>query len=398
MSFTGFQPPALDTDPTIIKQRIVAYLEAYMPAGWQLAIGELADLLIEAVSQEAALQNDVVQTTLISDLRYLGLLVGCPPVDATPATGSLAITLSDSLGHTVDAGSVFGIQDSNGVLQLFDLVADVVVAPSSSTGNGSVVCELAGTVGNGLSGAVQVVTADSFVASGVLTLTTGGIDAELDAVYLGRLAETLTLLAQHAVLAPDFAVLARSVAGVFRATAVNLLKPGPPYDGAAEATGVDKNVTVAVTALDGTSVGSTIRGNVTTYLESIREQNFVVWTVDPQYDEIDVSATVGVWPGWDLADVQSRVTAQLNTVSLSPAVFGTDPSGSAARWANDPVLRRSYLEAGILAVQGVRYVSPLTFCIHGGSLAGTDITLGAGSLIPALPTPGTITLTMVATT
>lgn len=404
MSFTGFQAPALDIDPSIIKQRIVAYLQAYMPPGWRLQIGELADLIIEAVSEEAAIQNAVVMQNLVSDLRYIGLLANCPPIDAIPASATITIEAVPPIGVTrtaditIPAGSVFGLYDATGVLQGFDLTDDVVLAPGATTGTGTVVCETPGVAGNGLSGTAQLVQAPGFVTGAAIGFAGGGKDAELDAVYLQRLAETLTTLAQHAILAPDFAIQARSVAGVYRATAVNLLKPGPPYDGAAEATGQEKNVTVAVTDLAGISVGSTIRGNVQTFLESIREDNFVVWVVDAQYNEIDVTVTVGVWPGWDLTDVEARVTAQLTDVSLSPALFGTDPSGSAARWANDPVLRASYLTAGIFSVPGVRYVGSLTFGVHGGGLGTGNVTLGSGSLIPALPTPGTITLTMVATT
>lgn len=384
-------------DPTVMKQRVVAYLQTYMPAGWQLQPGNLDDLIIEAFCQEASIQQDVIAQKLTSDFRYFGTLVNLPPIDAVPAQATATFTVKDTAGYTVPAGTTVGITDGNGTLQAFDLAADLVIAPAASTGAGTVIAENAGVQANSLSGTAQLVVAPSFVTACTLAASIGGIDAELDSTYLGRLTETLQLLTPEPIIAPNFAVLARSVAGVFRATAVDNLKPGPPYDGAAEATGQEKCVTVAVTDINGASVGSTIRGNVQTLLQGLRETNFKVFAVDPQYSQIDVTGTVFSWPGWDTVDVRTRVLAALSSF-LSPATYATDPSGNAARWANDPILRLSQLQQTIMSVQGVRYVTPLTFGLHGGGLATTDVTLGAGSAIPALPTAGTFTITVTATT
>lgn len=384
-----FVDPGLATDPNILKQRVIAYLEAYMPPGW--APSPLIDLIIEAICQEAAVQADVASQKLLSDFRYFGTLVNLPPIDAVPATAVTTFTVKDNAGYTIPAGSVVGAQDPNGVLQGFDLTADLVIPGGSTSGAGATIAEIAGVVGNGLSGSAQLVQCPAFVTAASLATSSGGIDAEDDPVYLQRLTETLQLLTPEPILPANFAVLARSVPGVFRATAVDLLKPGPPYDGAAEATGQEKNVTVAVTDVNGASVGSTIRGLVAAKLKAMREQNFVVWCVDPQYGTIDVDGDVYAWPGWATTDVHDRVVAALQ-VALSPAVFATDPSGNAARWANDPILRLSMLHEAIMSVQGVRYVEPFTFGLHGGALATTDVTLGAGSAIPALPLAGTLTI------
>jgi hypothetical protein len=362
-----------------------------MPPGWQLQPGSLADLIIEAVCSVAAPQADVAAQKLISDFRYFGTLVDLPPIDAVPATAVGTFTVKDNAGYTIPAGSVIGVADASGALQGFDLTADLVIPALSTSGTATVTAETAGAAGNDLSGSAQLVQVPPFVTAASMAASSQGIDAESDAVYLQRLVETLQLLTPEPILPANFAVLARSVPGVFRATAVDLLKPGPPYDGAAEATGQEKNVTVAVTDVNGASVGSTIRGEVQTKLQAMREQNFVVWAVDPQYDSIDVDGDVYAWPGWGTTDVHDRVVAAL-AVALSPAVFATDPSGNAARWANDPILRLSMLHEAIMSVQGVRYVEPFTFGLHGGSLATTDVTLGAGSAIQALPLAGTLTI------
>lgn len=394
-----YQSAPLVTDASAIKGQVIDYLQAYMPAGWQLPAGSLLDLVIEAISIQAAQQADVAQQKLDSDFRYFGKLFGLPPVDALPAEATVTFTVTASAGaQTIHAGDVVAITDPSGTLQGFVLNADVTIAAGATTGTGTVTAEEAGTVCNGLSGVAQLIQTEPFVTGASLSTALGGVDAELDADYLNRLTETAGVLRLVPVLGADFAVLARSIAGVYRACGVNLLKPGPPYDTAAEATGVDKNVTVAVADINGNPVGSTVRNNAQTYLRGLREANFEIWVVDPQYATIDVTGVnVYTWPGWDTTAVHDAVVAAIDAF-LSPADFATDPSGVAARWADDPVVHASGLYAAILnASNGIRNIDPPTFGIHGGTAGTADVTLGAGSAIPALPRAGAVTVTVIPT-
>ncbi len=352
------------TDPSVLKQRAVAFMQAYMPPGWALQPGSMVDLMISAWSMVAAEQADVANTLLDSAFRYFGGLVGVNPIDASSATSVATFTVQDTAGYVIPAGTAVGVNDPTGVLQGFDLLAPVTVPLGSSTATGTVQAETAGVAANNLSGAAQLVQAPAFVTGVSLALSSQGVDAELDSDYLSRLAETLTLLTPDPVLPYDFAVLARSIPGVYRATSVDLLKPGPPYDVAAEATGQSKNVTVAVADINGNTVGTTVRGNVQAFLQAEREQNFKVWVVDPQYTSIDVAGTVYAWPSWDPVDVRTRVMAALTSI-LSPGVWATDPSGNTARWQNSPIIHLSDLYNAITSLPGVRYVEPLTFGIRG---------------------------------
>jgi hypothetical protein len=397
-----YQSAPLTTDVSTIKQQMVDYMTAYMPAGWVLRPGSAFDLFLEAVAMQAALQNDVVQQKLDSDFRYFGSLVNLPPIDALPATTTVTFTVQDTNGYTVTGGStVVGVVDATGNLQGFALDADVVIASGSSTGSGSATAQQAGTICNGLSGSAQLISADPWVIGATMTPAVNGLDAELDGVYLNRLTETLGLLTPIPVLGSNFAVLARAVPGVYRACGVNLLKPGSPYDTTSENDALDKNVTVAVADINGLDPGATIRGNAQTYLNSLRETNFKIWVVAAQYATIDISAMdIYAWAGWDASvggDVYTRALAALNA-ALDPATFATDPSGNAARWANDPVVHASDLAAAVLELPGVRYCSLPTFGIHSGTMGTSDVTMGAGSAIPALPLPGTISITVHAGT
>ena len=384
--------PPVETDPTIIAGQAFDYLAGQLP-GWQPQPGNLEVLLIEFFAQRAAEQADIASGVLTSVFRYFGQLVNCPAINAVPAVATATFTMIDNAGYTIPAGSVIGFRDNSGVLRGFDLNADLVIAPGATTGTGAVTAEDPGTVGNGLTGTATLVQVPPSVIGATMTVATNGVDAEDDATYLSRLTETLTLLSPRPILAPDFAIVARSVAGVFRATAIDNFKPGPPYDPAAEATGQEKCVTVAVTDATGLSVGAMIRGNVTNLLQSEREQNFRVFVVDASYTTIDVTAAIIAWPSFDLTDVTTRVTAALQTL-LSPATWGTDPTGNAARWLNDPILRSSEVYAAIMNTAGVRAVKTLTFARHGDTMGLADVTMGVGSSIPALPVAGTITPTV----
>jgi hypothetical protein len=396
-----YQQAALITDATTLYQNAVDYLTSYMPAGFKLAAGSQLSLAFEAWAIQAAQQNDVVQQKLDSDFRYFGSLVNLPPIDAVPATATATFTVQDAAGYEISGSTVIAFVDGNGVSQGFDLTAPLAVAPGSTTASAVVVAENAGAAQDGLGGGSAIlIQADSWVTAATMTVATGGIDAELDANFLNRLTETLGLLTPIPVLGTNFAVLARSIAGIYRACGVNLLKPGPPYDTAAENDDAEDNVTVAVADINGQPVGNTILAAANAYFATLREQNFKVWVVNAQYQQVDVTAMqVYSWPGWDPTALSATVEAAIADLVLSPATASTDASGLAARWANDPVVHASdIVAAAINSSPGVRNVSSPTFGIHGGTMGTADVTLGAGSAIPALPTAGPITVTVTPTT
>jgi hypothetical protein len=174
-------------------------------------------------------------------------------------------------------------------------------------------------------------------------------------------------------------VLARGIPGVFRSTAVDGLKPGPPWTATAEATGQAKTVTVAITDSAGNAVSAPIRTAVDTYLQSLREQNFAVYVVDPNYATIAVTTTVQAWPGFDTAQVTAGRPRRPSATYLSPATWGTGPGGDPKTWFTDPTIRLGELYQYINAVAGVRYVTALTFGTSGGALGTADVNI-AGDL------------------
>lgn len=387
------EPPVV-VDPVALAEEAFAYIEGVIP-GWLPSPGNLDTLVIEALAAPAAEQAEVASGMLTSAFRYFGPLLGVPPLNATPASATVLFTMTDTAGYTVPAGSTIGLRDANGDLQGFTLPTDLVIPATQNTGSITVNAEVAGTQANLLSGVAELVNVPGSVISAVFPVATqGGSDAEDDETYLDRLAETLTTISPRPLLIVDWAILARETPTIYRASAVDNLKPGPPYDPTAEATGQPLVTTIAVTDASGLDPGPTARAACLANLQVLRGQNYVPYVVAAQYSSIDVAATVRPWTTYDAADVAQRVKDAL-TNALNPAVWGIDHTNDPASWAADNIIRQSELYEVVTAVDGVRYCSALTFALHGGGLATTDVTMGAGSAIPALPTAGSISIATV---
>ena len=114
------------------------------------------------------------------------------------------------------------------------------------------------------------------------------------------------------ILPQDFAVLARDIAGVERATAID------GYNPADQTTNNERMVTVAVVDADGEALNATIKQQVDDYLESLREVNFIVHVVDPNYTTIDVTFNVKAIPGYTASELEAATEAAIANY-LSPA-------------------------------------------------------------------------------
>jgi hypothetical protein len=406
---TDFITPTIEVDPAALAGIAFDYLEGAIP-NWTPAPSNLDVLVIEAIAQIAAEQAEVAAAVPAAIMRYLGPLVGAPPLEAAPAQVAARFISDDAATSlTVPAGSSIGWRDGDGTLWSFTLIADLLVPAGTGYALGVVVADVPGAGGNGLGGAptpagtliqaelIDVPARVAIVDTQTGTVfTAGGTDAEDDAVYLDRLAETLALMSPRPILPNDFAVLARSIPGVFRASAVDGLKPGPPYDVAAEATGQQRTITVAVADTAGEVVGSTIRAAVDALLQSEREVNFAVYVVDPVYVTIDVTFTVKCWPDATPSVVQAAAIAAVQAW-LSPAQWGADQSGDTTTWLDTRTVRLGELYEILNSVDGVRYVQGApTIGLSGGGQAAADLAIAGTTAIPVLTRAGVIAGTAVA--
>lgn len=376
--------PPITTEPDDLADDAFAYLEDAIPT-WLAAPGNLETWLIEANAQLAGELMDVASAVPTTIFRYYGeSVLGLPPYEAQSATALTTWTANDAAGYTIEAGTLVGIQAAGDELLPFEAQDDTVILPGATTAaNVIVVAVDPGTEANGLTTNPEVIDPLDWVASITLAApTSGGVDDEDDADYLARLHDLLTLLAPRPILPNDFAVLARTVPGVGRSTAIDLYNPGPPVT-----TNVPRCVTVVVAGDDGTPV-PTVRASVDALLQSLREVNFLVFVVDPTYTTINVTFTFTTYPGYDWPTVEAAAE-QAVTDYLSPANFGRPPYGDdPGVWISDTKIR--YLEVAevINRVEGVWYVASLT--VNGGT---ADVALaGPGPL----PTPGAVAGTPVA--
>lgn len=369
----------IETDPDALKDEAVESL-ALAIAGWEPAAGNLETIILEVVAEMASEQATVASQVPSAIFRAFGSrLMGIDPIDGVEAAGSSAWTLTDALGHTIPAGTYIVVGEV-----AFQTSEEAVVAIGVSSATIPIIAVEAGEAANALTGAATLVDTLTFVdAVSVSGVTAGGVDAETDEEYLARLADELTLMAPRPIVPEDFEIMARRIAGVDRALAID------GYDPAGGGTYNNERM-IAIAAVDtaGEAVSAGIKTAIKDYLEARREVNFVVNTIDPTYTTVNVSATVTVLPGFDVATVLTVAVGALNEF-LDPANFGRVTSGDgrfSRPWINTTKVARLNIARTILMVEGVAFIDSLT--INGSTTL--DVTLTGAA---PLTRPGTIAVT-----
>lgn len=221
------------TDQESLSQSAVEYLQLKIP-GWEASPGSFEMWLIEAFAALAADTRDISSDVPASIFRYFGAkLVNVPPIDEQHSTVDTTWAANDTLGYEIPEGTFVSIRNDLNEEIPFEVLSTVVIAPGSlTTVTGEVVLISVdpGAATAGLGGlGVLATPIDPLDFVNTITLqniTTGGVDAEDDDVYLSRLSERLQLLADRPILADDFAIMAKQTAGVERALAIDNFIPG----------------------------------------------------------------------------------------------------------------------------------------------------------------------------
>lgn len=372
-------------------QRAFAYLKAKNP-NWEPSEGQLDTWILEATASEAADVGTLTSKVPKSIFKYFGSqLFGIIPINETSATAHAHFFLSDSLGHTIPAGTQVGILDSAGNLIPFTTVTDTVVAGGiSDVDNVLIVAAVGGSSGTGLGsigGTIQLIDPISWISSITQDdVTSGGVDAETDDEYLNRLTLELQTMSPRPILPRDFSILARNVAGVQRATTIDGYNPagGGTF-------GNERMVTVVSLDSLGAGVSGTVKTAIQTYLDAMREINFVVNTTDPTVNQVDVNVHINVRADYSLTDVQSRVYSAV-TNYLDPRYWGigvNDNPNDPQTWNNITTVYYLELAALINDIPGVDRITLLELGIHLAALAASDLALTG---VAPIPNPNTITV------
>lgn len=193
--------------------------------GWTPHEADPEVVLLETISPMAANAANVAAVVPPTIFRKFGTdLVNVPFKDGAPASTTSTWVLTDTVGHTIPAGTYVQVGDF-----FFATTVDTVVAPASGTATGVVLRAIEdGAAQNGLTGTASMVNSIAWVATVTLAAaTTGGADAEDDTAYQNRLRTELTLIGPRPITAQDFADFALNTPDVVigRATAFDGYEP-----------------------------------------------------------------------------------------------------------------------------------------------------------------------------
>lgn len=367
----------VETDPDVI---VAAALDALTKRveGFEPREAHLEVQLLEVISRLNAETRFLGQSVPDSIWKSFGTtLVQVPPVESEHATTVSSWTTVDPAGYTIEDRTTVAFRIAGDQLVPFQVVGDHVIAPGLTTATDIPLRAVEpGVNQNGFGpGPLELVDALAFVRSVKADrITSGGVDSETDAEYFGRLKAEMTLLTPRFVLASDAAVLARRISGVHRALGVD------NYNPVTLTSDNEKMITVAVVDQNGLELSAEKRAEVQTYLNSMREINFVVHVISPTYSTINTDFTVRSLPGFDPDSVASRVREALAQY-LNPASWAGGNLNPPQWRTDDNVVR--YLEVAqvVNQTEGVHYVQSLT--VNGGTV---DVPLTGVASLPVIGT------------
>jgi hypothetical protein len=475
----------LDTDPEDIYQDAKDYIQNFYP-NWEPSDAQLDALILRFVALKMAIIADMASRVQRTIFRYFGsTVIGLQPLAGVNATISIQFTAIDATGYTLPSGTTVGLTDDNGDLHLFETQSDLIIVAGQTTGTTTAEAVEEGTAANSLGGIVQLVEQIDWLSTATaVSPSAGGADDESDEDYLNRLTTYLSLMAPRPLLGQDAALLARNIAGVYRAAAIDNFLPGTSeqqtishnytggtggtitfsgqttaglvwnatatqiqtalealnnievgdvtvtggpwpaavtitfkgryeYTNVAQVTaaagawtggttitinttvgGVAANfaaenaIALAAVDVDGNAIGTTLKSTVDAYLQSLRQQNFVINVLDPAYTTIDVTFVAIKKSSAQASDVESRaeaaVTDYLASKNWGVPGWPTDQQG----WERNVTVRQQELYTILNNIDGLDYVTTLTFSNGAGAAQdGTDKTL-LGTF--PLTRPGTI--------
>lgn len=447
--------PPLPTSPSSVERLFEEGMEAAFP-GWKRSEASLTTRIGGAVSLVAAQNNEAAADGATNIFRYLcANLHNIQPGEAECASGTATWDVTDTLGHTIPAGTVAVWRNGSGNAWAFENTEPIVIAAGSNSATGVAMRALnAGEGGNGISGpAIELAPPVNltYVSSVTMTTeTTGGTESEGDSEYLTKAARRLETLSPTPILPRDFNNLLTEHSNVGRAITLRafnptatvthstsisssttlisvteavakLLLPGTEVSGTGIAAGTrveevksvsagEVTLTAAPTKTEtstltftglteqpgwSTSWITSTTGEALTEPEYEKEIQELLLSgvgyklLTPAYTTIAVQGTVYVWPGTSsslTSTIKASTEAAIKTY-INPLTWGTGVGTNSSEWNNDPIVRLLNVEAAILKVPGVHYVSGVK--LNEGS-ANIHMTNG----IVVLPKLGTLAITM----
>lgn len=363
----------LDTDHTSLLTRAVERIKQRTAGRYVFDTASLDSALLEEFVRLQRETRIVAIARTDAELdRFGSQQVGIARGAAAPATIEATLTVVNTNGHTVPAGTLAAFATGDGTFVAFTTIVDVTIDPGRTTGETTMQAVLPGVQANGLGlGTMTLVQAPSIVAGIVAdTVASGGTDAESTEAYLSRVTDEFELMSPRAIRPDDFARLARRIEGVHRAVALD------GYDPDTDSHDNARTVWVGIVDADGRELSSLVTDTVDAYLQAERETNFVVRVGPPTYTPLTVEFSVTVMDGHDPAVVVANATLAAATY-LSPGRWAGGDEDPPA-WRDDRTVRYLELASQIDSADGVDHVTALT--IDGDTV---DVQLNGPAALPA---------------
>lgn len=384
----GFINIEFDSDPVVLREEVYDLIREQFPE-WNPAKAVLDKWIIDGCSAIGADLGDIAGVVPKEILREFGQSIfNIPTLEAEPAIATVTFNIKDALGYpTIKAGTQMMLTKPDGNKIGFRTRVDVEVPVGKTKIEGVVIEAIEpGAEANQLKGNPEMLDSVSYVTSVTQTSenTKGGRDAETPDEYLDRLTSELELLSTSPIVPEDYEKLARKF-GMFRAVAIDGYNPADKSE--------NNERMVAVAAVDEEGEGWTAekKAEYQKEAEARREVNFIVNTMDPVYNEIDVEVEVQTLPGFDKATVKLQVEEALNSYLASRNWANT--ADQPRLWRQNTIVRKTELIWLINTVQGVDFiVGDVKLAKHGNVLKAEDVALEGKA---ALTRPKTMTVTAV---
>lgn len=153
----------------------------------------------------------------------------------------------------------------------------------------------------------------------------------------------------------------------------------------------ERTVSVCVTDANGLALNTDTMNALQSWLESMREINFIVNAVSPTYNPIYVSVSVYRNQLYDAATVQQNIQITLLSL-LTPSGWGVAPDSSGSVWWNVTGIYQSVIEAAIQNTAGVDHIK--TGSLSVGLTSPPPSGGGDTTLVGAFPLPYSSTTTI----
>ena len=354
-TFQNLQTAMLNQVPNTIDKREGSMI--------QTAIGPAALIMSDAyVSLNMVQLQAFIQTASGQSLDYLGVIAGLTRYPASPAVRLGVFNTS------VPIGARFSTIDGNNSINL------VVTATTDEADQYQLTAETPGTIGNSYVGPILPITAISGLTSAQITdILVPGDDTETDDEFRARIIDGNIADYKTKVMAID---------------GVGAVQVWPTWNGGG-------TVKLSVLGADYKPAGAELVENVQNAVDPPPNQGLGLGTapigaqvtvVAPTSVKVNVSATLTLQPGYEIAQVQTPIDTAISNYLLTVSQgWGTLIATDHVEYAADVYVAR--VIAAMLTVPGV--VNATNVQLNGGT---ADLILTQSGTTQQVPTIGTVTL------